>query len=111
MRQAGVLAAAGIVALTQMVDRLAEDHENARYLAEAIANLGFGIDLSTVETNIVVFDVSPLKLSIDNFAAELKARGIKANQFGPTKMRMVTHYGITREDVEHTVAVLASLVR
>lgn len=111
MRQAGILAAAGIVALTQMVDRLAEDHENARFLADSIANLGFGIDLSTVETNIVVFDVSPLQLSIGNFVEELKARGIKANQFGAEKVRMVTHYGITRDDVEHTAAMLASLVR
>jgi threonine aldolase len=111
MRQAGVLAAAGIVALTQMVDRLAEDHDNAAYLAEAIANRGFGLDLTTVETNIVIFDVSPLSLPIEQFVADLNARGVKANQFGAAKVRMVTHHGISREDVEYAISVLTMLAK
>ncbi|MDF2501731.1 MAG: L-threonine aldolase [Anaerosporomusa subterranea] len=111
MRQAGVLAAAGIVALTQMVDRLAEDHGNAAYLAEAIGNCGFGIDLTTVETNIVIFDVSPLTLHIEQFVRDLNARGVKANQFGAAKVRMVTHQGISRDDVDYAISVLAELAK
>lgn len=111
MRQAGVLAAAGIVALTQMVERLAEDHENAKHLAEAIANLGFGIDLATVQTNIVVFDVSPHNSNIEQFVSDLNALGVKANQFGATKVRMVTHYGISQDDVNYAISALKSLIR
>jgi threonine aldolase len=111
MRQAGVLAAAGIVALTQMVDRLAEDHENAAHLAEAIASIGYGLDLATVETNIVIFDVSPLSLNIEEFVEDLKARGVKASQFGATKVRMVTHHGISRDDVDYAISVLTELAK
>lgn len=111
MRQAGILAAAGIVALTQMVDRLAEDHAHAAYLAEAITNCGFGIDLATVQTNIVLFDVLPLALNPEQFIADLGARGIKAGRFGETKVRMVTHYGIARDDVDYVAGVLAELVK
>lgn len=111
MRQAGILAAAGIVALTQLVDRLSEDHANARYLAEAIANLGFGIDLSTVETNIVIFDTSARSLDIERFVVDLESQGIKANQFGATKVRMVTHHGIERADVDYAISILSALTR
>lgn len=111
MRQAGVIAAAGIVALTQMVDRLAEDHDNAAYLAKALAGQGYGIDVSTVETNIVIFDISPFSLSIEQFINTLNSRGIKANPFGATKVRMVTHYGISRDDVAYTLSVLGELAK
>ncbi|MDU4960634.1 MAG: low-specificity L-threonine aldolase [Sporomusaceae bacterium] len=111
MRQAGILAAAGIIALTQMVDRLAEDHENAAYLADSLANCGFGIDLTTVQTNIVIFDVAPLGLAIEQLLADLAANGVKAVRFGPTRARMVTHYGISREDIDYVAAVAARLVK
>ena len=111
MRQAGVLAAAGMIALTQMVDRLPEDHANARCLAEAIAELGLGIDLTTVETNIVVFDIASLSIAIERFIGELNTHGIKASQFGPTKVRMVTHYGITKSDIDYVISVLSRLVK
>ena len=108
MRQAGVLAAAGIVALTEMVDRLAEDHENARFLAEGLAAIpGVTIDLARVQTNIVIFEVSdPASL-----ADRLQAEGVLSIPFGGRLVRMVTHYGITREDVAAALAVVRRALR
>ena len=71
LRQAGILAAAGIVALQHMVDRMAEDHANAAKLAEAVASAGFAIDLSTVQTNIVIFDVSRMGVKAADFDDKL----------------------------------------
>ncbi|HEY3423645.1 MAG TPA: GntG family PLP-dependent aldolase, partial [Negativicutes bacterium] len=82
MRQVGILAAAGIVALKTMVDRLAEDHLHARILGAAIANLGLIIDLTTIQTNIVLFDVSRLPMTAADMIAKLNQYGVKASQFG-----------------------------
>ncbi len=108
MRQAGVLAAAGIVALTEMVDRLAEDHANARLLAEAIAQTpGLAIDLSTVQTNIVVFELTRPNLKPADFLARLAAEGVKVSSFpGTARLRAVTHYGIERADIEAAIAAI-----
>ncbi len=105
MRQAGVIAAAGIVALTQMVERLADDHANARLLAEAIAQTpGLTIDLSAVQTNIVVFEIARPALAPAEFLRRVAAEGIKLGPFpGTTKIRAVTHYGIERADVEKAI--------
>ncbi|EAX46397.1 Threonine aldolase [Thermosinus carboxydivorans Nor1] len=111
LRQAGILAAAGIVALETMVDRLAEDHQHARMLGEAMAEMGLAIDLETVQTNIVIFDVSSIDVTANTFVAKLRERGIKVNAFGEYKIRMVTHYGVTREDIRYTVDILAKLVK
>lgn len=108
MRQAGIIAAAGIVALTTMADRLTEDHEHARILAEALANQGYSIDLAAVETNIVIFEHQG---DVPAFIAQLRQHGIQANQFGEHKVRMVTHYGISREDIDYTVSILAKLAK
>ena len=110
MRQAGILAAAGLVALTNMVDRLADDHKHARILGEELANLGLKIDLSTVQTNIVIFDVSPTGKTAKVFADQLRSGGIKVNEFGEYKIRMVTHYGISRKDIDYTLAVVARII-
>ena len=108
MRQAGVIAAAGIVSLTEMVDRLAEDHANARMIAEAIAALpGLAIDLSLVQTDIVVFEITRKDLSPTEFLGRLADQGVKMGPFpGTTKIRAVTHYGITRADTETAIAAL-----
>jgi threonine aldolase len=82
MRQAGIVAAAGIVAIKTMTERLAEDHYNARRLAEAVAEMGLKIDLETVETNIVIFDVSPLKMMASQVVEKLGHGGIRVSQFG-----------------------------
>lgn len=111
MRQAGVVAAAGIVALTSMTERLSEDHANAKVLAEAIAQLGIDIDLTTVQTNIVLFDVRSLGETAELVACKLEAFGVKCSQFGEYKIRFVTHYGIDREDIDYVISALAEAVK
>jgi threonine aldolase len=110
MRQAGVLAAAGIVALEQMVERLPEDHANARLLAEGLAECpGVAIDLETVQTNLVFFDVRP-PLTAQGIAAQLEEEGIRCSVFGPQRLRFATHYAVTRAHVERVLAVARRLL-
>ncbi len=107
MRQAGILAAAGIVALETMVERLAEDHANARILAEGIGEIpGLEIDLSTVQTNIVIFRVAKDGLTPHELVRRLLARGVKMIPFGDGDIRAVTHYGITEQDVKEALVAL-----
>ena len=108
LRQAGVLAAAGIVALTQMVDRLADDHANARVLAEAIAQTpGLSIDLSAVQTDIVVFEIARPGLAPAEFLSRVASEGVKLGPFpGTTRIRAVTHYGIERADIEKAITAI-----
>ncbi|HUZ86829.1 MAG TPA: GntG family PLP-dependent aldolase [Candidatus Baltobacterales bacterium] len=104
MRQTGVLAAAGLVALESMVDRLAEDHANARTLAEGLAELpGVTCDLARVQTNLVYFDLD--RIGAPAFTEECTRRGLLADWSGPTRMRFVTHYGIDAEDVQSALKV------
>ena len=111
MRQAGIIAAAGIIGLQKMVDRLKEDHANARLLAESLANLGLIVDLTTVQTNIVIFDVSRQGLKAADFAAKLKKAGVLANVFGEYRLRMVTHNGITDSDIKQVVDIVTRLLK
>jgi threonine aldolase len=111
MRQAGVLAAAGIVALEEMVGRLEEDHVNARVLAEAISEMpGLWVDLSSVQTNIVVIEVRRPGMSGDDLVRRIEKRGVKVSPFGGQLVRMVTHYGITRSDVERAIQVVREVL-
>ncbi len=104
MRQAGILAAAGIVALEEMVDRLAEDHANARLLAEAIAGMpGARIDLDSVQTNIVVVEIDRPDMTAAEFISRMGEFGVRIIGFGEKKVRMVTHYGIDRSDIERAI--------
>lgn len=96
MRQAGVLAAAGLIALEQMPARLHEDHANARLLAEALAQMeGVAIDPDSVETNIVIFRLTGA-LSAAALVSRLKAHGILASNFGANAIRLVTHNDVSR---------------
>lgn len=105
MRQAGVLAAAGIVALTEMVDRLAEDHANARRLAEGLADMaGIFIELDRVKTNILYFTVTN-GMSASELAGRLEAGGVRVLPTGPCQLRAVTNYHVTAEDIEYTLGV------
>jgi threonine aldolase len=98
MRQAGVLAAAGIYALDHMVTRLADDHANARALARGLAELPMvDLDPESVETNIVIFHV---RGDWQAFARALKEAGVLASIYGEGRMRMVTHYGIASADID-----------
>jgi threonine aldolase len=111
MRQAGVLAAAGIVALEEMIDRLAEDHANARLLAEAIAEIpGLAIDPRTVQTNIVIFEVTDPALTPAELSQRLLAEGVKINPIEERKLRAVTHYGIERAHIEEAIRALRKAV-
>jgi len=117
MRQAGVIAAAGIVALERMVDRLAEDHANARRLAEGVAKLpGMSVDLASVQTNIVIFGVERGAAATSAAAtAELvagsAARKVKIHAIGPTSIRCVTHKDIDAEDIARTLDAFAEITR
>jgi threonine aldolase len=102
MRQAGVIAAAGIVALTEMVDRLADDHARARELASGLAALPrVELDLSQIQTNLVIFRVRDLAPSA--FIARMKERGILLGEIGNGNLRMVTHYEISQAEVQKAV--------
>jgi threonine aldolase len=111
MRQAGVLAAAGLVALEETPPRLAEDHANARRLAEGVAELpGVKIDPERVETNIVIFDVTDAGLAADEICARVRDRhGVLCSGFG-NSIRMVTHYDVSRDDIELALKALRQVV-
>jgi threonine aldolase len=100
MRQAGILAAAGLIALEKMPARLHKDHENARLIAESLAKVdNVAVDLDSVQTNIVVFRLTG-GLSAPDIAKRLKTRGILISAFGPDAIRLVTHF-----DVDHAACV------
>jgi threonine aldolase len=104
MRQTGVLAAAGLIALDSMVDRLAEDHANARTLAEGLAELpGVTCDLSRVQTNLVYFDVA--KVTAPEFEEACKQRGLLGAATDRQRVRFVTHNGITAADVQAALEI------
>ncbi len=111
MRQGGVIAAAGIVALEDMIDRLAEDHVNARRLAEGLADIpGIALDLSRVQTNIVFFDLEEGAPDAAEFCERIAERGVKMGPTGGHRIRAVTHYGIEAEHVEQALAVAAQVM-
>jgi len=108
MRQVGVIAAAGIVALDEMVDRLADDHANARLLGEALSRIpGLEIDPALVQTNIVFLKTNGI--NGEQLAARLKERGVLSSG-SPQRLRMVTHYGIEAEDVEYAAQAVREVV-
>lgn len=111
MRQAGIIAAAGIIGLQTMVERMAEDHANAKQLAEALASAGFAVDLTTVQTNIVIFDVSRMGVKAADFAAKLKKEGILVSMFGEYRIRMVTHHGINTQEIGRIIDTLHRLLK
>jgi threonine aldolase len=109
MRQVGVLAAAGLIALDRMVDRLAEDHANARTLAEGLSELpGVACDLSRVETNLVFFDLDAMNARA--FTEACEQRGVLGDWSGPRRMRFVTHYGVTTQDVQEVLRVCSDVL-
>jgi threonine aldolase len=100
MRQAGILAAAGLVALDTMVERLAEDHAHARQLAGGIAGIpGLGLDLGTVQTNMVRFEVEDPRWDAASLVDALAQVGVLGTVFGPRQIRLVTHNDVAAADV------------
>ena len=109
MRQVGMLGAAGLFALDNMVDRLAEDHANALTLAEGLAEMdGIKVDLSRVQTNLVIFELDRLPQA--TFLAECERRGLKGVAIGRRKVRFVTRYGIDAGDVQRALEIVAEVV-
>lgn len=114
MRQAGIVAAAALYALDHHVERLADDHLNARRLAAGLAAIpGVRLDPTTVETNIVVFDIDPERLGMDapTWAARAAERGVRIGAFGPTRLRAVTHLDVDAAAIEQAIAVLNQACR
>jgi threonine aldolase len=103
MRQAGYLAAAGIYALDHQVIRLEEDHEHARILAAALAEVSYVTRIRPVQTNIVVFDLDPSVVTPAAFLEYLSNHGVKASIFGPQTVRFVTHLDVNRAMIAHAV--------
>lgn len=111
MRQAGVIAAAGIVAMEKMTGRLVEDHESAQRLARGLAEIrGICVDPERVHTNIVVFDISATGMDTNLFSAVLKENGVLANGISLREMRMVTHKDVSRSDCETAVEVVRTIL-
>jgi threonine aldolase len=107
MRQAGIIAAAGIVALDSMIERLAEDHEHARLLATGLHQFQqITIDPESIQTNIVVFRLNDPAWSPASFIRALGEQGVLIGGFGDERLRMVTHYGIARADIDATQAAV-----
>jgi len=112
MRQAGVIAAAGIVALEQMVDRLADDHANARRLAEGLAEIGaFDIRLERVQSNILIFGLATDRFTPQQLVARCAQDGLKFQVIEGGQFRMVTHYGVERQDIDAALAIVQRAVR
>ena len=110
MRQAGVLAAAGLIALEKMPARLGEDHANAKLLAEGLSAIpGIAIDPNAVQTNILILDVSGTGLDAKTFSAGLKARGVLANAVGPLWLRMVTHHDVPGDACREAIRACATV--
>jgi threonine aldolase len=107
LRQAGIVAAAGLYALDHNVERLAEDHDNARVLAEGLAELpGVELDPSKVETNIVIFEVPDAR----GLSRELKERGVDISPLGERRMRAVTHLDVDRAGIESALDAFRSVL-
>jgi threonine aldolase len=112
MRQAGILAAAGIVALNEMVDRLAQDHANAKQLAVGLAEIpGLSVEPDQIHTNIVYFEVNREGMTPQAFVQQMDAAGVRMLPLGPQKVRAVTHYHITSEDIDQALSVISKVMK
>jgi threonine aldolase len=112
MRQAGIIAAAGITALEDMVNRLKEDHENARRLAEGIARInGLSIEPEKVQTNIIYFEVNEGRTTAEELADRLDKKGVKVLSLEAGQLRAVTHYGISAEDIDAALKALSETMK
>jgi threonine aldolase len=111
MRQAGVLAAAGLIALEEMPARLHEDHANARWIAEGLNKVpGLAVHPEKVRTNVVVFDIAGTGLSFAELSAQLKAKGLLISTAGGTRARIVTHLNVSRKDCEAALLVMKNVM-
>jgi threonine aldolase len=110
MRQAGVLAAAGLIALERMPARLQEDHDNAKILAEGLAKIP-GIEIGKTPTNILVFDITGTGMNTGEFSRRLAASNVLAAGIDDEQMRFVTHHDVSREDCLRTLEVVREICK
>jgi len=111
MRQAGIIAAAGVVALTEMVDRLSEDHANAKKLAMGLAEIAdIIIDPDQIKTDIVFFKINRADLTAEALAERLKTEGVKMGPKPPNEIRAVTNYHISSEDIDYALSAFQKVL-
>jgi threonine aldolase len=111
-RQAGIIAAAGIYAIEEMSLRLQEDHNNARALAEGLAEIpGLAVDLSTVQTNIVVVELTSGRMTQEEVVAGLGERGVLVLPWTKGRIRLVTHYGVERRHIEQALQIIGDVIK
>lgn len=112
MRQAGIMAAAGIVALNEMIERLTEDHANAKKLAQGLADIpGISVDPAHIKTNIVFFDIIRNDMTADELVNQLDEEGVRMSAGGPQRLRAVTHYHISSDDIDYTLSAFAKVLK
>ena len=111
MRQTGIISAAGIVSLKTMIDRLKEDHKNAKYLANSIYTLkGIKLNLELVKTNIIYFNFTHPNISSAELVTHMKSRGIIFSDYNGKHCRLVTHHDISSDDIENVIDVFNKLL-
>jgi len=112
MRQAGILAAAGLIALEQGPEKLAKDHANAKFLAEGLSRIpGFQVDPAKVQTNIIMCEVPGIGMTAYQLAEKLGAKGVLASGYGPQLIRFVTHLDVSREQCAEALEIIAAVVK
>ncbi len=112
MRQAGILAAAGLIALEQGPQKLATDHANAKFLAEGLARIpGFKIDPAKVQTNIVMCDVPGIGMTAYELADKLRAKRVLASGYGPQLIRFVTHLDVSRQQCAEALTAVGAVAK
>jgi len=110
MRQAGILAAAGLYALKHHIDRLAEDHEHARMLHDGLKQFEPELlQLEPVETNIIIFTLT--RMDVEEFARKAREQGVLVHAIGPRWVRLVTHLDVSRDDVLQALRAFEQVLR
>ncbi len=110
MRQIGILAAAALYALDHHVERLAEDHDHAKALAQSLTELGATVDLEATQTNIVIADFSNFKSPAHDISQALQEKGVLALAISKTRIRLVTHLGIGPQDIQNAQTILRNVL-
>ena len=111
MRQAGIIAAAGLMAINTLNTQITEDHKNAQILARGISQInGLSIQLNNIKTNIIYFELDTTKISGKKLVDEMEKVGVKFLETSPNRFRLVTHYGITEKDIQFTLSSLNSII-
>ncbi|WP_352419411.1 low-specificity L-threonine aldolase [Proteiniborus sp.] len=111
MRQAGILAAAGVVALTNMIERLSEDHENAKLLAKGLKDIsGIEVNVDNVQSNILMMDITTSKYDSYSLVSKLKEEGILVSDINSSRIRFVTHKYISKDDIDYTMSLIKKVL-